>query len=123
MKSFFPAYCILLLVTSLLITPEAMCVSPDESAGNLFLADSGNRLTKNPFGASDGGIEIGRNDNLFYAPVPGPKYSLPGVDTKEEPIKPDRVFNAIIVSDLLIFIFAWILMFCFFRRDCIGTTE
>jgi hypothetical protein len=35
----------------------------------------------------------------------------------------DLIFTITIISDLLILIFAWILMFCFFRKECSGTTE
>ncbi len=123
MKSYFPAYCILLLLASLLIPPEAMCVSPDEPAGNLFLMDSGNRLTNNPYGTPEGGIENGRNKNLFITSVPGPKSPVITDDGKKEPGKPDLVFTGIMITNLVILIIAWIMMFCFFRKNCIGPTE
>lgn len=110
-------------ITSFLSPPEAMCVSPDEPAGNLFLMDSGNRLTNNPYGTPEGGIENGRNKNMFITSVPGQKSPVITVDDKKEPEKPDLVFTGIMITNLLILILAWIMMFCFFRKNCIGPAE
>ena len=100
-----------------------MCSCPDEFTEKEFLMDSGNRLTKNPYGVSASGVENGHNDNLFFSPARDIRYPLPIDEIEKESGIPDLIFAATVISDLLILIFAWILMFCFYRKEFAGTTE